>query len=140
MSDLGFAHELANYGEYSGAPNDEQTFAYARTILGLMTRNKDPRGKVLIIGGGIANFTDVAATFKGIIQAIKHYAEEIRDGNIKIYVRRAGPNYQEGLRMMKVRARARAEREESLSRAWGSRAHRSGRGGVWSRRRRWRRI
>ena len=105
MSDLGFAHELANYGEYSGAPNDEQTFAYARTILGLMTRNKDPRGKVLIIGGGIANFTDVAATFKGIIQAIKHYAEEIREGNIKIYVRRAGPNYQEGLRMMKVRAR-----------------------------------
>ena len=86
VSDLGFAHELANYGEYSGAPNDEQTFAYARTILGLMTRNKDPRGKVLIIGGGIANFTDVAATFKGIIQAIKHYAEEIRDGNIKIYV------------------------------------------------------
>ena len=107
VSDLGFAHELANYGEYSGAPNDEQTFAYARTILGLMTRNKDPRGKVLIIGGGIANFTDVAATFKGIIQAIKHYAEEIREGNIKIYVRRAGPNYQEGLRMMKVRARER---------------------------------
>jgi ATP citrate (pro-S)-lyase len=104
VSDLGFAHELANYGEYSGAPNDEQTFAYARTILGLMVRNKDPRGKVLIIGGGIANFTDVAATFKGIIQAIKHYADEIREGNIKIYVRRAGPNYQEGLRMMKTLA------------------------------------
>lgn len=30
-----------------------------------MTRFKDPRGKVLIVGGGIANFTDVAATFKG---------------------------------------------------------------------------
>jgi len=26
---------------------------------------------VLIIGGGIANFTNVAATFKGIIRALK---------------------------------------------------------------------
>ena len=31
-----------------------------------MTRGKPrPDGKVLIIGGGIANFTNVAATFKG---------------------------------------------------------------------------
>jgi len=52
-------------GEYSGAPNEQQTYDYARTILSLMTRVKDPRGKVLIVGGGIANFTDVAATFKG---------------------------------------------------------------------------
>ncbi len=28
----------------------------------------DGRGRALIVGGGIANFTDVAATFKGIIQ------------------------------------------------------------------------
>lgn len=59
--------------------------------------------QVLIIGGGIANFTDVAATFTGIITALKQYAEELRDGNISIWVRRAGPNYQE------VRVRARRE-------------------------------
>lgn len=51
--------------------------------------------KVLIIGGGIANFTDVAATFTGIITALKQFAEELRDGKISIWVRRAGPNYQE---------------------------------------------
>lgn len=28
----GFAHELANYGEYSGAPTEGQTFEYAKTI------------------------------------------------------------------------------------------------------------
>jgi ATP citrate (pro-S)-lyase len=28
----GFAHELANYGEYSGAPSEEQTYEYAKTI------------------------------------------------------------------------------------------------------------
>ena len=62
----GFAHELANYGEYSGAPSEGQTYEYAKTILDLMTRGT-PRedGKILIIGGGIANFTNVAATFKG---------------------------------------------------------------------------
>jgi hypothetical protein len=29
-----------------------------------MTKEKDANGKILIIGGGIANFTNVAATFK----------------------------------------------------------------------------
>lgn len=101
ISDLGFADELANYGEYSGAPSTEHTFEYAKTLIGLMTRHKDPRGKIFIIGGGIANFTDVAVTFQGLIQALRAFREELRLHNIKIYVRRAGPNYQEGLQMMR---------------------------------------
>ena len=64
ICDLGGSKELANYGEYSGAPSESQTFEYAKTILGLMTKEVHPEGKVLIIGGGIANFTNVAATFK----------------------------------------------------------------------------
>ena len=28
----GFAHELANYGEYSGAPIEGQTYEYTKTI------------------------------------------------------------------------------------------------------------
>lgn len=35
--DLGGADEMANYGEYSGAPSETQTFEYAKTILKLMT-------------------------------------------------------------------------------------------------------
>jgi len=38
VCDLGNSAELANYGEYSGAPNEDQTFEYAKTILDLMTR------------------------------------------------------------------------------------------------------
>ena len=64
ICDLGGSSELANYGEYSGAPSESQTFEYAKTILSLMTKEIHPEGKVLIIGGGIANFTNVAATFK----------------------------------------------------------------------------
>lgn len=89
ICDLGGVDELANYGEYSGAPSEQQTYDYAKTILSLMTREKHPQGilktqllclffvlvsnylfpsigKVLIIGGSIANFTNVAATFKVI--------------------------------------------------------------------------
>merc|ERR1712106_908231 len=66
-----------------------------------MTREKHKEGKVLIIGGGIANFTNVAATFKGIVRSLEEYQTAIRDHEIKIYVRRAGPNYQEGLRVMR---------------------------------------
>jgi len=99
--DLGYGNELANYGEYSGAPSEEETYLYAKTILDLMTRKKDPRGKVLIIGGGIANFTDVAKTFKGIVKALSEYKDKLKENNVKIFVRRGGPNYQAGLAMMK---------------------------------------
>jgi len=97
IADLGFGKEMANYGEYSGAPNENQTFNYAKTILDLMTRVYDPRGKILIIGGGIANFTDVASTFKGIVSALRMYQEDLRKHNVRIWVRRGGPNYQQGL-------------------------------------------
>lgn len=101
ISDLGFGHELANYGEYSGAPTLQETYDYARTVFSLMCRHKDPRGKVLIIGGGIANFTDVAATFTGIIKAMKQFKEELIENKVDFWVRRAGPNYQEGLKNMR---------------------------------------
>ncbi|OJT09205.1 ATP-citrate synthase [Trametes pubescens] len=99
----GFADELANYGEYSGAPSEGQTYEYAKTIIDLMTRGT-PRaeGKILIIGGGIANFTNVAATFKGIIRALKEYKSPLINHKVKIYVRRGGPNYQEGLKAMRL--------------------------------------
>ena len=100
--DLGFRDELANYGEYSGNPSTDETYEYAKTILSLMTREKDPKGrpKYLLIGGGIANFTDVAKTFTGIIKALREYRDKLKKTNVKIYVRRGGPNYQEGLKMM----------------------------------------
>ncbi|CAG8664997.1 17327_t:CDS:2 [Gigaspora margarita] len=99
----GFANELANYGEYSGAPTETQTYEYAKTILDLMTRQSvpDPRGKILIIGGGIANFTNVAITFKGLIRALEEFKIPLITHNVKIFVRRGGPNYQEGLRAIR---------------------------------------
>ena len=101
VCDLGYSRELANYGEYSGDPSAEDTYQYAKTVLDLLTRKKDPRGKVLIIGGGIANFTDVAKTFKGIIKALTEYKAKLVEGKVKIYVRRGGPNYKEGLANMR---------------------------------------
>nr|AUZ82868.1 ATP citrate lyase [Tigriopus kingsejongensis] len=98
---LGGSEELANYGEYSGAPSEQQTYDYARTLLSLMTKEKHPEGKVLIVGGGIANFTNVAATFKGIVKALEEFQVKLKEFDIKIFVRRAGPNYQEGLRVMR---------------------------------------
>ena len=101
ITDLGYMSEMANYGEYSGDPNEEFTYKYAKTILDLMTREKNPKGKFLLIGGGIANFTDVANTFKGIIRALKDYQQQLIDNKVKIYVRRGGPNYKEGLKQMR---------------------------------------
>ncbi|CAF0998648.1 unnamed protein product [Adineta ricciae] len=101
ICDMGFAAELADYGEYSGAPSEQQTYEYAKTILSLMIKEKNPEGKILIIGGGIANFTNVAATFKGIVKALREFRDHLIEYKVSIFVRRAGPNYQEGLRVMR---------------------------------------
>ncbi|CAN6675089.1 hypothetical protein TRVA0_085S00210 [Trichomonascus vanleenenianus] len=102
IASAGFASELANYGEYSGAPNEVQTYEYAKTVLDLMTRGEPhPEGKVLFIGGGIANFTQVGSTFKGIIRAFRDYKNLLQTHKVRIYIRRGGPNWQEGLRLIK---------------------------------------
>jgi ATP-citrate lyase beta-subunit len=79
IADMAGIDDLANYGEYSGGPTTGETRFYAETLFDLMTREKDAsgRGKVLIIGGAIANFTDVAKTFTGIIQAFETYQEQL---------------------------------------------------------------
>jgi ATP-citrate lyase beta-subunit len=106
IADMAGIDDLANYGEYSGGPTTGETKFYAETIFDLMTREKDPsgRGKVLIIGGAIANFTDVAKTFTGIIQAFENYKDKLKAVDTKIYVRRGGPNYEKGLKDIKEAA------------------------------------
>ena len=101
--DLGYGEELGNYGEYSGNPSREYTEIYAQTIIDLITETPDVAGrsKYLIIGGGIANFTDVKATFTGIVSAIKNSVEKLKKAKVKIYVRRGGPNEKQGLELMK---------------------------------------
>lgn len=107
IADLaGGVADLANYGEYSGGPTTDETRFYTETVLDLMTREKDLKGrdKILIIGGAIANFTDVAKTFTGIIQAFEKYADKMKDVGVRIYVRRGGPNYEKGLKDIKAAA------------------------------------
>ncbi len=106
IADMAGIDDLANYGEYSGGPTTGETKFYAETLLDLMTREKDAQGreKILIIGGAIANFTDVAKTFTGIIQAFEEYADKMKKVGVKIYVRRGGPNYEKGLKDIKEAA------------------------------------
>ncbi|CAM6027512.1 unnamed protein product [Sphagnum balticum] len=101
VGDLGFASELGNYAEYSGAPNEEETLQYARALIDCATANPDGRRRALVVGGGIANFTDVAATFNGIIRALREKEAQLKAARVHIYVRRGGPNYQKGLAKMR---------------------------------------
>lgn len=103
VADLGFGHELGNYGEYSGDPSEADTYQYAIQLLSLATHtNGDPhKRRALLIGGAIANFTDVAATFLGIIHALRDFKDRLVRSNIKIFVRRGGPNYKIGLQKMR---------------------------------------
>ncbi|XP_078169242.1 ATP-citrate synthase alpha chain protein 3 [Carex rostrata] len=102
VGDLGYASELGNYAEYSGAPNEEEVLQYARVVLDCATAEPDGRKRALLIGGGIANFTDVAATFNGIIRALREKESKLKAARMHLYVRRGGPNYQTGLAKMRT--------------------------------------
>ncbi len=99
VANLGLGKELANYGEYSGNPNQEETYIYTKNLLSYLLQSQ-AREKVLIIAGGVANFTDVRITFKGIMQAIDEVSDQLKEHNVTIFVRRGGPNQEEGLAMM----------------------------------------
>merc|ERR1719436_1363052 len=72
-----------------------------------MTRYKRNNGpKYLFVGGGIANFTDVNATFSGLIKALGEYRDELLEHRVQIWVRRAGLNHIEGLKNIKNKVSA----------------------------------
>ena len=41
------------------------------------------------------------AVLQGIVRALRGYQQKLIDFGVSIFVRRAGPNYQEGLRIMR---------------------------------------
>lgn len=95
----GMAKNLFNYGEYSGNPSKDEVFQYCNYIFESWFSNYAPNKK-LIIGGGISNFTDVAATFKGIISAIENYKIDFHKHNVQVFVRRGGVNEKQGLALI----------------------------------------
>ncbi len=96
---LGFGKELGNYGEYSGNPNADETYLYTKEVLNLMMKS-NRRRLMLIIGGGVANFTDIRITFKGVLKALEEFKKDLKKKQIKIFVRRGGPHEKEGLKAM----------------------------------------
>lgn len=95
----GVGEQIGNYGEYSGGPTQEETYLYAKQIIELMLAS-GAKKKALVIAGGVANFTDVKKTFRGIIDALQEYADQLRAQHVKIFVRRGGPNEAAGLTLM----------------------------------------
>lgn len=80
----------ANYTEYSGNPPREKVHALAKIVL------SKPGLRGLWIAGGVANFTDIGETFHGIVDVL----DELKP-SFPIVVRRAGPNEEEGMRLMR---------------------------------------
>jgi succinyl-CoA synthetase beta subunit len=100
VADQGMGKELANYGEYSGAPTDDDVYSYTKIIAGQLLSSKRQGKKAIVIAAGIANFTDVAKTFKGIIRALSEVKSELLKAKVKVFVRRGGPNEAKGLKLM----------------------------------------
>lgn len=87
--------KLANYAEYSGDPPDWAVEVLTEKVASL------PDIKHIIVGGAIANFTDVKKTFGGIIAGFRKVKGEGKLKGVKIWVRRGGPNEKEGLELMR---------------------------------------
>jgi ATP-citrate lyase beta-subunit len=88
--------KLANYAEYSGDPPDWAVEVLTEKVCSL------PGIKNIIVGGAIANFTDVVKTFGGIINGFRKAKAEGKLKGVKIWVRRGGPREKEGLDAMRA--------------------------------------
>jgi succinyl-CoA synthetase beta subunit len=97
----GFGSKLANYGEYSGNPTSHEAYIYTAEVLKLLITSSSAK-KVLFIGGAVANFTDIASTFAGVIKAITEYANQLNEQKVKVFVRRGGPRQEIGLAKMQA--------------------------------------
>ncbi len=86
--------KLANYAEYSGDPPDWAVEVLTDKVCSL------PGIKNIIVGGAIANFTDVKKTFGGIINAFRKAKAAGKLDGVRIWVRRGGPNEKQGLAAM----------------------------------------
>lgn len=81
----------ANYTEYSGNPPREKVYELTKIVL------SKPNLRGLWIAGGVANFTNVEATFHGIVDAL----DEVKPA-YPIVVRRAGPHDVAGMELMQA--------------------------------------
>jgi ATP-citrate lyase beta-subunit len=88
--------KLANYAEYSGDPPDWAVEVLTDKVCSLTGI------KNIIVGGAIANFTDVKKTFGGIINGFRKAKSEGKLKGVKIWVRRGGPREKEGLDAMRA--------------------------------------
>jgi ATP-citrate lyase beta-subunit len=88
--------KIANYAEYSGDPPDWAVEALTEKVCRL------PGIKRIIVGGAIANFTNVKKTFAGIINGLRKAKAEGRLEEVEIWVRRGGPFEKEGLAAMQT--------------------------------------
>jgi ATP-citrate lyase beta-subunit len=86
----------ANYAEYSGDPPDWAVEALTERVCSL------PNIKHIMVGGAIANFTNVKKTFAGIISGFRKAKAEDKLKGVKIWVRRGGPFEKEGLAAMEA--------------------------------------
>lgn len=96
----GKADVIGNYGEYSGGPTAEETQVYTEAVIEQMLESTAQK-KALVIAGGVANFTDVKQTFGGVVAALQKNMDALRKADVKVFVRRGGPNEKEGLRLMR---------------------------------------
>lgn len=92
----GLQDDVINYSEYSGAPTRDETATYVQTLLSVLFEST-AKNKVILVAGGVANFTDVMATFQGIVDAFSEVIDTIKQQDIYVCVRRGGPNQEAGL-------------------------------------------
>ena len=98
---LWYGSEIGNYWELSGNPSREFTREYTRVLIREILKAKTQKQKYLIIAWAIANFTDIATTFQGIIDILEELQNEIREQNIQLLVRRWGINEKKWLILLR---------------------------------------
>jgi len=101
MSKRWLLHEVANYGELSGNPDEESNGAYVTTLIETMLAN-GKSWQYLCLIWWIANFTDIVALVKPLCRVLKTYADELRERQVTILMRRGWLRVEQAMRLLKT--------------------------------------
>lgn len=101
LAQRGLLHEVGNYGELSGNPDEESNRAYVKTLIETMLAN-GKSDQYLCLIGGIANFTDIVALVKPLTTVLRQYAEQLRAQRITILMRRGWLRVEQAMSLLET--------------------------------------
>jgi ATP-citrate lyase beta-subunit len=101
MAKRGLLQQVGNYGELSGNPDEASNRAYVTTVVETMLAN-GLSDQYLCLVGWIANFTDILALVKPLVDVLKEYWSILVERRVTVLMRRGWLRVEQAMHLLQI--------------------------------------